>query len=96
MHRKARDAVGLNARIFVNGWHMGIYINKVGPQTEFVVPNGILDPSGPNTLAIAVLDGADGTGGLGAVSFVVIGNVLGGVDVPLVNSPGYDASIYTG
>ena len=84
------------ARIFVNGWHMGIYINKVGPQTEFVVPNGILDPSGTNTLAIAVLDGADGTGGLGAISFVVIGNVLGGVDVPLVNSPGYDASIYTG
>ena len=84
------------ARIFVNGWHMGIYINKVGPQTQFVVPNGILNVSGMNTLAIAVLDGGDETGGLGAVSFVVLGNTLGGVEVPLVDSPGYNASTYTG
>ena len=84
------------ARIFVNGWHMGIYINKVGPQTQFVLPNGILNPNGQNTLAIAALDGADGTGGLGAISFVVLGNVLGGVEVLLVESPGYDPALYTG
>ena len=84
------------ARIFVNGWHMGIYINKVGPQTQFVVPNGILNPEGENTIAVAVLDGADGTGGLGAISFVVLGNALGGVAVPIVESPAYNATIYTG
>ena len=84
------------ARIFVNGWHMGIYINKVGPQTQFVVPNGILDTAAENTIAIAVLDGADGSGGLGAVSFVVLGNVRGGVPVPLVEGPSYDPSLYIG
>ena len=84
------------ARIFVNGWHMGVYINKVGPQTVFVVPNGILNTHGENTLAIAVLDGADGTGGLGTIAFAMLGNALGGVPVKLVDSPPYDASIYTG
>ena len=82
------------ARIFVNGWHMGIYINKVGPQTRFVIPNGVLDTAGSNTIAIAVLDGGDGSGGLGAVSLVVLGNVLGGVSVPLVDSPPYDPALY--
>ncbi len=84
------------ARIFVNGWHMGIYINKVGPQTRFVVPNGILNTAGENTIAVAVLDGADGSGGLGAISFVVLGNVRGGVTVPLVESPSYNSALYTG
>ena len=84
------------ARIFINGWHMGIYINKVGPQTQFVIPNGILNPAGENTLAVAVLAGADGSGGLGAMSFVVLGNVRGGVTVPLVEGPSYDPALYTG
>lgn len=83
------------ARIFVNGWHMGVYINKVGPQTQFVIPNGILQTNGENTIAIAVLSGADGTGGLGAVSLVVLGNVAGGVPVPTVASPGYKRALYT-
>src|SRR5664280_145734 len=43
------------ALIFVNGWNLGQYINDVGPQHTFVLPNGILDPNGTNTLAIAVI-----------------------------------------
>ena len=82
------------ARIFVNGWHMGIYINTVGPQTQYVVPNGILDPRGDNTIAVAVWSGAAGSGGLGAIALVVLGQVAGGVDVPAVVSPAYNPSIY--
>ncbi len=37
--------------LFVNGWMMGNYVNYLGPQHSFPVPNGILDPHGKNTIA---------------------------------------------
>ncbi len=83
---RARD---YNLRIYVNGWHMGRYVNNVGPQTNYVVPNGILNTDGPNTITIASISFADGTGGLGALSLTLLGNVLGGVPVSLVDSPTY-------
>ena len=49
------------ALIFVNGWNMGQYIADVGPQHTFVLPTGILNPNGRNTLALAVTsDGGAG------------------------------------
>ncbi|GHF70925.1 beta-galactosidase [Amycolatopsis bartoniae] len=60
------------AEIFVNGWNLGRYVNNVGPQHVFVLPNGILRTDGQNTIAIASW-GADDTGGLGAVSLVNLG-----------------------
>ncbi len=84
------------ARIFVNGWHMGLYINELGPQRVFVIPNGILDPSGSNTVAIAVWSFGDGSGGLGQIALVDLGTVAGGVPVVPVASPAYDASRYSG
>jgi arginine exporter protein ArgO len=84
------------AQIFLNGWNVGQYISHVGPQTVFVLPDGLLRSRGPNTLAIAVL--ADGTvlpngtgggagGGLGTVSLASLGTVAGGVPVAPVLSP---------
>ena len=32
-------------QIFLTGWNMGQYINDVGPQHTFVLPNGILRTS---------------------------------------------------
>jgi beta-galactosidase GanA len=83
------------AQIFLNGWNVGQYISHVGPQTVFVLPDGLLRSRGANTLAIAVLaDGtvpADGTGGagggLGTVSLASLGTVAGGVPVAPVLSP---------
>ena len=49
-----QSAANYRALIFVNGWNMGQYIADVGPQHTFVVPNGVLNPDGRNTLAIAV------------------------------------------
>ncbi len=78
------------AQIFLNGWNVGQYISHVGPQTVFVLPDGLLRSRGRNTLAIAVL--ADGTagragGGLGTVSLASLGTVTGGVAVAPVFSP---------
>ncbi len=83
---KSRD---YHLRIFVNGWHMGLYVNNVGPQTTFVVPNGILNTNGENTIAVACWSFGDGMGGLGELSLAVLGNVAGGVPVSLVDSPSY-------
>jgi beta-galactosidase GanA len=45
------------ALIFVNGWNMGQYIAHVGPQKQFVLPRGILQHNGANTIALAVTVG---------------------------------------
>ena len=68
---------------------MGQYIANVGPQHTFVVPNGILDAHGRNTLAIAVTsDGGPGNG-LERVALTDLATVRGGVPVSLVDSPSY-------
>ncbi|HZJ66060.1 MAG TPA: beta-galactosidase [Kofleriaceae bacterium] len=73
--------------IFVNGWNMGQYIANVGPQHTFVVPNGILDPRGTNTLALAVTSNGGTTDRLERVALTNLGTVRGGVPLSLVNSP---------
>lgn len=40
--------------IFVNGSNMGQFIAHLGPQRTFVIPPGILNPNGANTVALAV------------------------------------------
>lgn len=89
------------AEIFVNGWMMGLYINNVGPQHTFVIPNGILRTNGTNTLAIAVVTNQDnGTattgGGLGNVTLVNLGTAASSLTVADVNSPAYVAPTVTG
>ena len=79
------------AQIFLNGWMLGIYSNDLGPQHIFSLPNGILNPDGPNTLAIAVR-GEDGTAGLGSVSLYQYGAYAGGLPVLPVISPGWNGS----
>ncbi len=77
------------ALIFVNGWNMGQYIADVGPQHTFVVPNGVLNPDGANTLAIAVTsDGGPGNG-LEKVALTNLGTVRRGVPVQLDPAPGW-------
>jgi beta-galactosidase GanA len=75
--------------IFVNGWNLGQYIGNVGPQHTFVVPNGILDPRGTNTLALAVTSNGGAADVLERVALTDLGTVRGGVPVPVVASPGF-------
>ena len=82
------------AFVYVNGWLMGQYDSKLGPQHRFYVPAGILDEDGNNTLAIAVW-GLDPTGGgLDKVKLVAMGDQSGGVPVQGVYSPGWNPFVY--
>jgi beta-galactosidase GanA len=82
------------AELYVNGWLIGNYVNYLGPQHSFPIPNGILRTDGRNTIAIAVwnLDGS--TGGLGQVSLTSYGSYASSLKVADVASPGYDAKKY--
>ncbi|KAH7409514.1 glycoside hydrolase superfamily [Cadophora sp. MPI-SDFR-AT-0126] len=39
-------------QLFVNGWQFGKYVNNIGPQTEYPIPEGILNHHGENFLAL--------------------------------------------
>lgn len=82
------------ATIFVNGWQVGNYVNYLGPQHTFPVPNGILNPNGHNSISIAVwnLDGS--TGGLGKVSLTDYGSYASSLRVAQNDSPRYDPRTY--
>ena len=82
------------AEIYVNGWQLGNYVNDVGPETTFPIPNGILDTHGSNSIAIAVWDTNATTGGLGKVSLVNLGSYASSLQVATVASPGYTAAKY--
>jgi beta-galactosidase GanA len=73
------------ALIYVNGWQMGEFTADLGPQREFVLPNGILREHGTNTVALAVI--ALEESALGRVSLVPRGNHRGGV--PVADVPGH-------
>ncbi|KOG33398.1 glycoside hydrolase family 35 protein [Streptomyces resistomycificus] len=75
-------------QVFLNGWNMGQYINDVGPQHTFVLPNGILRTRGENTLALAVLSDGTTRSGLRDVRLTLLGSAAGGVPVTPVDSPG--------
>ncbi|HWC79296.1 MAG TPA: beta-galactosidase [Pseudonocardiaceae bacterium] len=82
------------ALLYVNGWEIGDYVNYLGPEHSFPVPNGILNPNGDNTIAIAVwnLDGS--TGGLGNVQLTNYGSYASPLQVRQNVSPGYDPRKY--
>ncbi len=86
------SAANSRAFIFLNGWLVGQYDNLLGPQHQFYVPAGILNQDGNNTIAIAEWGLDPGSGGLGQVSLVALGDQAGGVPVQLVQSPGFGAS----
>jgi beta-galactosidase len=62
------------ALIFVNGWNVGQYVNDLGPQHVFTLPQGILRHQGENTIALAVWSADGSTGGLGQVTLEALGN----------------------
>ncbi len=82
------------AELYVNGWMIGNYVNYLGPQHSFPIPNGILRTDGRNSIAIAVwnLDGS--TGGLGTVSLTDYGSYQSSLRVAPVRSPSYDPHKY--
>jgi hypothetical protein len=76
------------AQIFLNGWNLGQYVNDVGPQHTFVLPNGILRTRGGNTLALAVLSDGTTPSGPRDARLTLLRCAAGGVPVAPVDSPG--------
>jgi hypothetical protein len=70
---------GQRVTFFLNGWNFGQYGADIGPQTDFVLPAGLLRERGENTLAFSVI--ADRAGTLRAPRLVVGGTHRGGVPV---------------
>lgn len=85
---KPRSERDNRALIFVNGWNMGQFAANVGPQRVFVIPPGILDPNGENTIALAVTTDGKAENALEPVKLVVLRAVRGGVPLEKVASPG--------
>jgi hypothetical protein len=77
------------ALLYVNGWQLGDYVNYLGPEHSFPIPNGILRTDGNNTIAIAVWNLDSSTGGLGQVSLTNYGSYASSLRVGPVFSPGY-------
>ncbi|MGN6365052.1 beta-galactosidase [Asticcacaulis taihuensis] len=75
------------ALIFVNGWHMGNFAANIGPQHIFIIPPGILNANGDNTITLAVTSDGQPRNALEPVKLVVLTNVRGGVPVEPVSSP---------
>lgn len=77
-------------QLFVNGWQFGKYINQLGPQTRFAVPEGILDYHGTNTVAMTLW--AQDAGGARLDGFELKADAViasGGARPELVESPSW-------
>ncbi|KQV85213.1 beta-galactosidase [Massilia sp. Root351] len=83
---KPRSERSNRALIFVNGWNMGQFAANVGPQRTFVIPPGILNPNGQNTIALAVTTDGKAANALEPVKLVKLRTARGGV--PLEIMPG--------
>ncbi|KAM0815963.1 putative Glycoside hydrolase superfamily [Seiridium cardinale] len=69
------EVANLRIQLYVNGWQFGKFINNLGPQTTFPVPEGVLNYSGTNYLALTLwAQDADGArlGGLELVADAMV------------------------
>nr|WP_255436370.1 beta-galactosidase [Tessaracoccus sp. MC1756] len=53
---------GSQVDLYVNGWNAGVFIGDVGPQSEFTIPAGWLNPRGENEIAVSVVAKSAGQG----------------------------------
>jgi beta-galactosidase GanA len=81
---KPRSDRDNRALIFVNGWNMGQFAANIGPQRVFVIPPGILDPNGDNTIALAVTTDGKPDNALEPVKLVLLRAARGGVPLEVL------------
>ncbi|EPS37421.1 hypothetical protein H072_8897 [Dactylellina haptotyla CBS 200.50] len=67
------------SQIYINGYQFGKYVNSIGPQTSFFVPQGILNYNGTNTIAISLWAMQDAGASLKSLDLRILGKVEGGV-----------------
>jgi hypothetical protein len=66
---------------------MGNFISHIGPQRTFVLPPGVLNANGDNTIALAVTTDGQPENALEPVKLVTMRAVRGGVPVTPVAQP---------
>lgn len=86
-----RSSRQYRALIFLNGWNIGQFIADVGPQRVFVLPAGIANPRGTNTLALALTSDGKSVNALEPLRLVVLHAARGGVPIGLVPAPNYSS-----
>ncbi|KAJ7614408.1 glycoside hydrolase superfamily [Roridomyces roridus] len=74
---------------YVNGWNMGRYVANLGPQSRFVVPQGILNYSGVNTLVLAVWATSNDGARIDSLDLTVDSIMEGGIGHVATNNPGW-------
>ncbi|KAJ6627468.1 glycoside hydrolase superfamily [Mycena sp. CBHHK59/15] len=74
------------AQLYVNGYQFGKYVNHIGPQTSFPVPQGILNYNGANTLAVSLWAAGSGGARLDSLSLKVTAQVESSM-AAVVNQP---------
>lgn len=84
---RPRSEVENRALIFVNGWNLGQFIAHIGPQRVFVLPPGIVNPNGENTLTLAVTTDGQAANALEPVRLVPLAIARGGVPLEPVAQP---------
>lgn len=73
-------------QFYVNGYQFGKYVNSIGPQKVFPVPQGILNYNGHNTLAVS-LWAADAAGAkLGSLALQLTAKVQSSMEM-VINQP---------
>ena len=80
-------AADFRSQLYVNGYQFGKYVNNIGPQEVYPVPQGILNYNGPNYIALSLwAQEANGTtfGGLALQDDIVIQS---GYGFPVALSP---------
>lgn len=86
---KPRSDRDTRVLIFVNGWNMGQFISHIGPQRTFVIPPGILNPNGENTIALAVTTDGKPENALEPVELVNLRTARGGVELEIMPASRY-------
>ncbi|ORY56373.1 putative beta-galactosidase [Pseudomassariella vexata] len=72
----------LRVQLYVNGWQFGKYINNLGPQIAFPVPEGTLNYAGTNYLAITLWSQEADGGKLGSLELAADAVIQSGMKKP--------------
>ena len=78
-------------QLYVNGWQYGKYVSNVGPQTNYPVPEGILNYRGTNYFAVSLWGLDAGATKIDGLELTVDGEVWGGLEVGVVEGQKYEA-----
>ncbi|EGO25493.1 glycoside hydrolase family 35 protein [Serpula lacrymans var. lacrymans S7.9] len=74
------------SQFYVNGYQFGKYVNSVGPQQAFPVPQGILNYNGLNTLAVSLWAHENEGAKLSSIALEVLAQVESSM-AAVVNQP---------